>query len=618
MNKVPKGAARETLYNDGLVVSGFKLHSTLSEKSLVKMIEEQFAAAFAGVRDIVKFTFVRAVERSIVAVKSHEEITGEVLKHLSGNRDRPIYIRATEDLMHLISNPESLDIEAEADEDTCVDGELPPISSFLGKNDDLESITPCTQTVIEDFFPEGILKQEPPITKSLSDASQAKPTVIEIKDVVSESTTCPVCGKEITLDMIEEHANACLEQMQRHSAGDSEVMEASESFVGTSFASLEEEIAHRSRRFIDGKEPLKFVIRRNHLTKDVLKKLELFFKNDSLKPITVEFVGEEAIDEGGPLRELFTSFYDGIAQLLMYGQEKRYTFQHDVHKLEKEWFYLYGKFVALGFLMGAAGPHNFCSALASHILSIDIPPLNSSDVPCFDLKQKLEQAEASQTQEELDRILQDLDERFEAGYNKLVINLSDKKDVVDKVTRHWMITRQLQEVEQFVRGMRSNGVLDMLKRHKDESLMEFVYDSKHLTARKIQDMFRIVYSDDEEKKKREQDVAYNWCNFLDELELHAVKEVRVSDFLAEEDEEKSLSMKLEDVLFFLTGSKFLPSISIGSGRIIFDHDSDQERRISVSTCALKLTFPICERYMSEEFTTNIMDDIISSPGFGMV
>ena len=233
-----------------------------------------------------------------------------------------------------------------------------------------------------------------------------------------------------------------------------------------------------------------------------------------LVPITVEFIGEEAIDEGGPLRELFTSFYDGIAQLLMYGQEKRYTFQHDVHKLEKEWFYFYGKCVALGFLMGAAGPHNFCSALASHILSIDLPELNSIDVPCYDLKQKLEQAEAAQTHEELDRAVEDLEERFEAGYNKLMVSLNDKRDVVDKVSRHWIITRQLQEIQQFLRGIRSNGVLDMLKRHKEESLMEFVYNAKHLTARKVQEMFQIVFSEDEAKKKKEQDVAYNWCNFL--------------------------------------------------------------------------------------------------------
>jgi len=40
-----------------------------------------------------KFAFVRAVEKKIVEVKNNDELTGEILKHLCGPRDRPIYIR---------------------------------------------------------------------------------------------------------------------------------------------------------------------------------------------------------------------------------------------------------------------------------------------------------------------------------------------------------------------------------------------------------------------------------------------------------------------------------------------------------------------------------------------
>ena len=44
----------------------------------------------------------------------------------------------------------------------------------------------------------------------------------------------------------------------------------------------------------------------------------MFFKNSVIKPITVEFVGEEAIDDGGPLRELYTIFYDNAPGKLLY------------------------------------------------------------------------------------------------------------------------------------------------------------------------------------------------------------------------------------------------------------------------------------------------------------
>ena len=35
----------------------------------------------------------------------------------------------------------------------------------------------------------------------------------------------------------------------------------------------------------------------------------------------------------------------------------------------------------------------------------------------------------------LDVILDDFDERFEAGYNKMDIQLSNKNDIIEKVTR---------------------------------------------------------------------------------------------------------------------------------------------------------------------------------------
>ena len=48
----------------------------------------------------------------------------------------------------------------------------------------------------------------------------------------------------------------------------------------------------------------------------------MFFKNSVIKPITVEFVGEEAINDGG-LQELYTIFYDNASGNLLYGPEKK-------------------------------------------------------------------------------------------------------------------------------------------------------------------------------------------------------------------------------------------------------------------------------------------------------
>ena len=102
---------RETLCDDGFVIPGFKLQSTASEKDIINGIEIQFVQTFSLSSRVIKFTLVRAVDKKIVSIKNGEEINGEVLKHTSGNRDHPIYIRATEDLTHYISNQEVLEIE---------------------------------------------------------------------------------------------------------------------------------------------------------------------------------------------------------------------------------------------------------------------------------------------------------------------------------------------------------------------------------------------------------------------------------------------------------------------------------------------------------------------------
>ena len=47
--------------------------------------------------------------------------------------------------------------------------------------------------------------------------------------------------------------------------------------------------------------------------------MNMFFKNSV---ITVEFVGEEAVDDGGNLRKLYTMFYDNAPGKLLYGPEK--------------------------------------------------------------------------------------------------------------------------------------------------------------------------------------------------------------------------------------------------------------------------------------------------------
>ena len=69
-------------------------------------------------------------------------------------------------------------------------------------------------------------------------------------------------------------------------------------------------------------ESVKFVRRRNNVVDDVMRKMNMFFKNMVLKLITIEFFCKEAIDDGGSLWELYTIFYGNAPGKLLYGPEK--------------------------------------------------------------------------------------------------------------------------------------------------------------------------------------------------------------------------------------------------------------------------------------------------------
>ena len=269
------------------------------------------------------------------------------------------------------------------------------------------------------------------------------PVIIEdnnkSKKPLNLETKYPVCSQMFSNEEIAEHANVCAETKFEESANSKEEKEQPSEYL-QSFQNLAHQQKPLSSKFMmSSDESLKFIMRRNNVVDDVMRKMNMFFKNSVIKPITVEFVGKEAADDGGPLRELYTIFYDNGSGKLLYGPEKNYSFMHDAHRNEKCQFYLFGKFVAIGLLKRVPGPHCFCKPLVEYILSDDVTAstitVQLTDVPVFEVKKKLEAISNAQSEDELASCLKDFEERFESGSNKFLIKLSDKVDLLQKVSR---------------------------------------------------------------------------------------------------------------------------------------------------------------------------------------
>ena len=316
------------------------------------------------------------------------------MKHFCGPRDRPIFIRPISyDLSFLLSTPE-LFVDPNDKDDDLVDQYLfnEPIIDFNDKDESLEWLKNHTDPTKSDQPNHNSNDQTRTI--DLTNMLVIITDNNKFKKPLNLETKCPVCSQMFSNEEIAEHANVCAEAKFEESANSKEEKEQLSEDLQTFQILTDQQKSISSKFMMLSDESLRFVIRRNNVVDDVMRKMNMFFKNSVIKSITVEFVDEEAIDDGGPLRELYTIFYDNVPGGLLYGPEKNYWFMHDAHRNEKCHFYLFGKFVAIGLLQGVLGPHCFCKPLVEYIFSDDVTAstvtVQLTDVPVFEVKEKLQ------------------------------------------------------------------------------------------------------------------------------------------------------------------------------------------------------------------------------------
>ena len=101
------------------------------------------------------------------------------------------------------------------------------------------------------------------------------------------------------------------------------------------------------------------VVRRKHLWEDALSR----FKSglNERKYIKVTFVGEEAVDQGGPLREFFHLLLCAICgnNSLLCGDEASQFPVHNMLELSKKTYFYIGAMIATSLVHGGSAPQFF-------------------------------------------------------------------------------------------------------------------------------------------------------------------------------------------------------------------------------------------------------------------
>eukprot|EP00794_Sanderia_malayensis_P020828 gene20828-22872_t len=229
-------------------------------------------------------------------------------------------------------------------------------------------------------------------------------------------------------------------------------------------------------------------VRRENLGMNGMKKISLFYPTLSQEsPIIVQFVGESGADYGGPKRELFAEMMRLAENELLQGSDRKLTFQRDSGKLHTKMYERH-----------------------------DIGDSTIEEIPDFETRSMISVISEGKDDLMLDLSLSTFDERFDARLNKASYAITDKPEVVKDMIYRYVVSKQLEEVQQFKKGLELMSVFSALPNHPNEACKEFLFTG--LSASNIFSSFSPEYSCDEKKPEMECDIVFNFNNFLDKLE----------------------------------------------------------------------------------------------------
>ena len=132
-------------------------------------------------------------------------------------------------------------------------------------------------------------------------------------------------------------------------------------------------------------------VRRSSIYSDALRQFSKF-SFDASKPLKVIFIGEQAVDEGGPRREFFRLILQEAFSKsgLFAGWPDHVVPLHNIEALSHNKFYVIGKMVATCLVQGGQPPVCFARAVAEFLVNESVEtPVCMEDIPDYETRQRL-------------------------------------------------------------------------------------------------------------------------------------------------------------------------------------------------------------------------------------
>ena len=453
---------------------------------------------------------------------------------------------------------------------------------------------------IREMFPnhdENELKQALELTESLEDA---------INVVLDENS---MSLNNMYGSLIREECNADFNALHDEDENLEFCQETSSSTLYTVNTSLTKKLQNYKEQFIDSSKNFRVKVRRQHVWEDTLVKLQRE-EGALMNQIKVQFIGEPAVDQGGPSREYFGLINEAAQRKLM----AQSVFRHNISAFTRREYYAFGQLTAIGLLQGSPGPRCFIKSVFDYICSGNIENLTPSldEIPFYEIKTNLMELESITDPDVFKQKASfESDYRFDAGYTKPIVTIADKEDFIRCHSLHYTILVSLSELNQYIDGLKTCNILDLIKAEPESFRCLFEVHHSKLSAEDVDSIFDPVYSPAGSNKFAiEQSIIFNFNQYLEDVENGKV----VGQL-----EDREVKISLNDILQFATGAQNVPAVGFSPHpTIVFQHDLVISRKISTNTCANILKFPVSgledRKRFSEEFTFCLLN----SPGFQLV
>ena len=165
-------------------------------------------------------------------------------------------------------------------------------------------------------------------------------------------------------------------------------------------------------------------------------------------------------------------------------------FLHDSVGTLKGHFKSFGQIVALAVAYGCHGPRFFSKTLVGYLVN-DQFKTDISDMPDFDIKNKLKGIIEIKEEAEFKNAIKNFDEHFQIGYNKFSAGIGEKQKFIDTVCPHTIIENSHEQIYQFRKGLELGGIMKFMRKFPEKAFLELTFEEKDVAVDAIKKVLKV-------------------------------------------------------------------------------------------------------------------------------